>query len=206
MNPVLPFAPRHVTTDLGDSLRIILPSRKRWITIIPLGFFALIWAVGEFAFLSFAVPALLSLLTTRPAPVTLADLAFPGVFAVVWLSIWTVGGLTALYTLLWNLAGREVIDVSPLSIRLSQQVPGWGRTKEYLAAHIKDLRVSPQVMPEWWLRRSAWPGMALGQLAFDYGARTIRFCDADEAEAKMILAEIQQRFPQYRGPADRGKA
>ena len=40
-------------------------------------------------------------------------------------------------------------------------------------------------------------GDGQGQLAFDYGARTIRFADADEAEVKMILAEIRPRFPQY---------
>ncbi len=53
-------------------------------------------------------------------------------------------------------------------------------------------------MPEWFMRRSAWAAMTTGQLAFDYGARTIRFGEADEAVAKMILAEIQQLFPQYR--------
>lgn len=202
MNPatVPPFAPRHVTIDLGDSLRITLPSRKHWLTIIAASLFVLFWAVGEFVFFSLAVPVLLSLLTTQSALVALAALAFPAIFGVVWISFWTIGGLTALYALLWNLAGREVIDVSPLAIRLSRRVPGWGRAKEYLAEHVKDLRVSPQVMPEWFMRRSAWPAAAIGQLAFDYGARTIRFADADEAEAKMILAEIQQRFPQYRGP------
>ena len=96
------------------------------------------------------------------------------------------------------MAGREVIDVSPHSIRLARRVPGWGRTKEYLAEHIQDLRVSPQVQPDWFMRRGTWGTAIIGQLAFDYGAATIHFFDADEAEAKIVLAEIQQRFPQYR--------
>jgi hypothetical protein len=38
-----------------------------------------------------------------------------------------------------------------------------------------------------------------GSLAFDYGARTFRFgTSIDEAEAKQIVAEIQQKFPQYK--------
>lgn len=77
-------------------------------------------------------------------------------------------------------------------------MPGWGRALDYAAERLQDLRVSPQIMPEWFMRRSAWAAMTTGQLAFDYGARAIRFGEGDEAEAKMILAEIHQLFPQYR--------
>jgi hypothetical protein len=39
----------------------------------------------------------------------------------------------------------------------------------------------------------------MGSIAFDYGARTFRFgSGVDEAEAKQILAEIQQKYPQYK--------
>jgi hypothetical protein len=39
----------------------------------------------------------------------------------------------------------------------------------------------------------------IGAVAFDYGAATFRFgAGIDEAEAKQIVAEIQQKFPQYR--------
>ena len=196
---VLPFAPRHVTTDLGDSLRITLPSRKNWLAILPAAFFVAVWSVVEVVAIGFIARGLFSLINSQPLPALLAQLAFPGVFVVLWFSIWTFGGLTAVVTLLWSFAGREVIDINPLAIRLSRRLPGWGRSREYLSEHVKDLRVSGQVMPDWYLRRSAWPAATTGQLAFDYGARTIRFADADEAEAKMILAEIQQRFPQYHG-------
>jgi hypothetical protein len=91
--------------------------------------------------------------------------------------------------------GAPASPISRQSIRLARVVPGWNRRKEYLAEHIQDLRVSPQWMPAQYGHRGSWPGATLGQIAFDYGARTIRFADADEAEAKLILAEIQQRFP-----------
>jgi len=78
-------------------------------------------------------------------------------------------------------------------------VPGYGRGKEYSSEFVKDLRVSPIYVPGWYARGGAWPmhTAMLGQMAFDYGAKTIRFADADEAEAKMILAEIRRRFPQH---------
>ncbi len=191
---VLPFAPRHVTTDLGDSLRIVLPSRRRWLTIIPLVFVLLVWTGVILPIISVGSAVLSAVLED---PRALAGAAFFIIFGLVWISIWVFAGLFAFYTLLWNLAGREIIEVNPLAIRLARRVPGWGRAREYLAEHVRDLRVSPQALPDWWMRRSAWPGATLGQLAFDYGARTIRFGDCDEAEARMILAEIRQRFPQY---------
>ncbi len=201
---IQPFAPRHVTVDLGDSLRITLPSRKRWFTLIASALFAAVWVMVTLPIVGVGGPAMLTALLDelRTAPAALAGDAIFFVVGLIWLSIWSIAGLTALYTALWGLAGREIIEVSPLAIRLARRVPGWGRTQQYLAEHIRDLRVSPQAMPDWWMRRSAWPSAALGQLAFDYGARTIRFGDCDEAEAKLILAEIEQRFPQYRpGPA-----
>jgi hypothetical protein len=111
----------------------------------------------------------------------------------------------AAYVWLWNVAGRELIEVRVGSVRLSRQVLGWGRARDYVAEHIQDLRVSPQTRSSWlgW-QHSGSPFALSGQLAFDYGARTIRFGDADEAEARQILAEIGQRFPQYRPRATAG--
>ena len=41
-------------------------------------------------------------------------------------------------------------------------------------------------------------GKGEGVIAFDYGAKTFRFGSGlDEAEAKMILIEIAQRYPHY---------
>jgi hypothetical protein len=51
-------------------------------------------------------------------------------------------------------------------------------------------------MATWGRSRQPW-GM-LGALVFDYGARTIRFADTDEAEAKQILKEIQRRYGRYK--------
>lgn len=204
--PVQPFAPRHVTTDLGDSLRITLPSRKRWFTTIASALFASVWLLVTLPIVGFGGAAMLNVMLNelRTIPAALAGDAIFFVFGLIWLSIWSIAGLTAGYAALWGLAGREVIEVSPLAIRLARRVPGWGRAQQYQAEHIQDLRVSPQAMPDWWMRRSVWSSTTPGQIAFDYGARTIRFGDCDEAEAKQILAEIEQRFPQYRPrPLDR---
>ena len=191
---VKPVAPRYVVTQQNGTLRITLPSRKKWLTIIPAGLFVVVWAA---IMMVVAIGGLLFLVQLLAHPETLVSELFPLIFFIIWIGLFTVGGLIALYTTLWNLAGREVIDVSRQRIRLSRVILGWGRSRDYLAENIRDLRVSPLFIPRFYRRQMSLfsLGEGLGQLAFDYGARTIRFADADEAEAKMILAEIRQRFP-----------
>ena len=81
------------------------------------------------------------------------------------------------------------------------QLLGFSLPKEYLAAHIHDLRVLPTVVePEggWGIRRSPMKLASFndGVIAFDYGAKTVRIAGGiDEAEGKQIIALIQQRFP-----------
>jgi len=54
-----------------------------------------------------------------------------------------------------------------------------GRERRYALSDVKDLRCSPLAQ----LPRSR---RSVGLIAFDYGAKTIRFAaDVDEAEAKM---------------------
>ena len=195
---VQPFPSRYTTNDLGDSLVITLPARRDWITIVFLGVGSLVFLGVEVAFIIGFVGGI----AAGPAPgdpsIGLGEAAGVSLLGLAWFTIWTAGVLFALYSWLWQLTGREVIEVSREGISLSRQVLGRGRAKTYLAEHIQDLRVSPSpfaAMTTW--RHSRQPFGMLGALAFDYGARTIRFADTDEAEAKQILKEIQKRYSRY---------
>ena len=198
---ILPTAPRYVAVQAGDSLRVTLPSRKHWLLLIVNSLMILVWMPIFVIAGGFGGVAVLESALIRHAPVSF--ILFGLGFFILWFGLLGAISLTALYTVLWNLAGREVIEVSRQSIRIKRVVPGWARTKEYLAEHIRDLRVSPQSLPSLYRQPNILfgRGMEYGQMAFDYGARTVRFADADEAEIKMILAEILRQFPQYGGGA-----
>jgi len=195
---IKPIAPRYIATQMGDSLRITLPSRSQWLFMIPISLVLLVW-LSAALFVIVALGAILVGATEIRVQSVSGSLFLLGLVTLM-LVLFSAGSLRIIYVVLWNLAGREVIEASRQSIRLSRVVPGWTRTQEYLAEHIRDLRVSPQYMPNF-QRQSVMGffglGGAHGQLAFDYGARTIHCADADEAEVKMMLAEIRQRFPQY---------
>lgn len=75
-----------------------------------------------------------------------------------------------------------------------------GRTKTYLAEHVKDLRVVSMnnYLYWWWWRSMYFWGFMDGSMAFDYGAKTFHLgSGVDEAEAEDIIKAIQERFPHY---------
>jgi len=190
MPPVKPLAPRHYSEDIGNRLVITIPSRKNWFLILFIGFWIVAWAFAEI-FVGFSM--LRSLFRSSSAG--------PGIFGLVWLTIWTLGGAFAIYTFLWQIAGREEIEITSYSIILSQVVLFFRRSKEYASEHIKDLRTSPMGMHEMynWSRSLAFYGIGGGIIVFDYGAGTIRLGSGiDEAEGKQIISKIQQKYPQYK--------
>ncbi len=192
-----PPKPRCKIEEAAEGLVITIPARKRWFMILFVGFWLCGWAVGEV----FEGGVLIQGLFGGDAPWHEANGAFSIgllVFMLAWLGGWTVGGLFAIYAWLWNVAGRQVVTVGVDGIRIENAVPMWRRGKEYRLADVRSLRVAPEQLTMWTFREGMrfW-GIGGGLLAFDYGAKTVRFgAGLDEAEAKMILAAIARRCPQ----------
>lgn len=180
--PITPSEPRHTVEDTGDGLRFNIPSPKRWYQILFLGFWLLLW-VGIGSQFVFSIFLRMS----------------AGLFSVIWSIGWFLATGYAILVLSWQLVGMEVIDVDPQGIRTRRQVFGVGRTREYDGDHIRQLRASPMTYSAFNRSQSFESlGLAGGQIAFDYGAKTIRFGGGiDEAEARMIVESITQRFHRY---------
>jgi hypothetical protein len=206
MPVVRPSKQRHVIQEDRSSLKITIPSRKNYFMLFFLGFWLMIWAIGENFFLAIVIARILHMLfTSFGSFFEIVKDGFAGMFGsglflqVLWLGAWTVGGCFALYTCSWQLAGKENIEVTDDMIKLRNAVFLFGQTEEYLATHIKDLRVSTKVVNHnslGWSKASSFRGGSSGLLAFDYGAITVRFGRSlDEAEAKQILERISSRFP-----------
>ena len=192
---VKPPGPKHTSEDLGDKLLISIPSLKNWFLVFFLGFWLILWVIGEVGILLFLI--LDTGKNGYDGP--------PILFLIVWIIFWTIGGGFAIYQLAWQIAGKEVVEVTTQGITISRAVLGLHSSKEYSANYIKELRVSssnmnlshPMLM--WsYSSSSPWRHNVIGSLAFDYGAQTFRFgMSIDGAEAKQIVAEIQQNYPQY---------
>ena len=193
MPVVKPPAPKHTTQDLGDRLIIMMPSLRSRYLIMLTGWFVLLWLFAESA-LGFML--IVGLFQRTDAPTMVLFVAVAAVLAGF--------GAFLIYSLAWHALGQEIIETTPSSIKFTRVVLGLKRQNEYLSEHISGVRSScssfnlDQPTLAW---NQAFFSMKdqLGSIAFDYGARTFRFgAGIDEAEAKQIVAEIQQKFPQYR--------
>jgi hypothetical protein len=200
---------RHSIQEHGSSLKITIPVRKNYFMLFFLGFWLMIWAIGENFFFAIVIARLLQLLFTLSA--SFFEIVTDGVVGMfgnglfllaLWLGIWTLGGGFALYTCLWQLAGKEYIEVTDDMIKIRNAIFLFGRTEEYSATHIKDLRVSTKVVNHnslSWSTASSFWGKPSELLAFDCGTITVRFGSSlDEPEAKQILERITSRFPYLR--------
>ncbi len=183
--PITPPKPRYTLDDTGEMLCITIPSPKRRYAILANGF-GLIWIIiiAPFASHSYFGPS------------------YDGEswFPVAVIAVFTLAFLYAVVSLLWLLFGVEVIKVDRDGIKTRRQVFGLGRTRNYDGEHIRRLRAAPIVYATTYRSNftSEYLGLAGGQIAFDYGAKTIRFGGGiDEAEARTIVEAITQRFHRY---------
>lgn len=185
--PVKPLGPRYKLEDLGDKLVISMPSIKIWPFILVFIYWSFAWGVAEILLIFVIFGA--------------KELDKFDIFSfVIIILLWTVLGALLIYHLAWQLFGKEEIQVTNQSITISRIVFRYKRSKEYLAEYIKDVGLAYVRMQDLIARRwSITQGSNLGSISFDYGARTFRFAGGlDEAEAKQIIAAMQQKYPQYK--------
>jgi hypothetical protein len=91
-----------------------------------------------------------------------------------------------------------VIEVSKGSLIRRIHIAGLGINREYDVSHIKALRLSPMdTTSSRQASYSTFPfGKTAGPIAFDYGAKTIRFGGGiDEAETKHLIEELRPFLP-----------
>lgn len=184
-------APRHKRRVAGDTLTLVLPPRRMWFQRVIL----CVWLVG-WGFGAVLVPMRELSGQIKAAPSGATSAAPPAAFLIMWCLLWYGGGLLALLWVLWQICGREVVTAKPDGLFLRREVFGLGRTRGYVAAQVRNLRLAPR--PAWWegfVARSADPfaqWLGEGAIAFDYGSRTVRFgAGVDEAEAADITATLQ---------------
>jgi hypothetical protein len=193
--------PRYQVENLGMSTQITIPAKKNWFTLIFMSVWLTGWLFGELFALGILITSVGGLLG-RSFGLRVFEFfeffmamggAFVGIFVLIWLVTWTVGGYSALRTFLWQLAGKEVIEASHDGMRLSRSIFGLGRVKEYEANEIADVRLLGSD------GRTGKKNIAgPNQLAFDYGFGTVEFGGGlTPEEAKEILEEITKRYREY---------
>jgi len=181
MAKIQPADSRITITETSQGLRIVMPGRRSWFVICLLGFWICGWAVAE-------VMVAIQLLNGDAPPEGES-------FMLAWFGVWTIGGVLAIYALLWQVLGKEIVIVHGQTFRTRRDIGGFGFDKEYDRLQLRDLRVGQVAFNPFELSSSLqlW-GIGGGVIAFDYGAKTHRFgAGLDEAEAKQVVTAIKNR-------------
>jgi len=196
---------RHSTLDDGVLLKFTIPSRKNFFISFALGLLFIFLLFGDIVEIIIIITGIIRLSHHVPSNINTGDLVEllgSWLIPMAALIIWTLGSSLALCAFLWQLAGKENIEVSYKTIKIQNTVFGFGRTKEYSTTHVKNLRVSPLGFDGnvfGWSKGISFWGRHGGLITFDYGAKTFHFgCDIDKAEAKQIFERIVSRFPHFR--------
>lgn len=179
---------RAIIEDSGMGMRITIPAAPSFQNTTWLVLSLLAWAGGE-------VFVLWHLFDESPDPL------FGTFFMLVWLAMWTLGGIRMIDGLLWNLAGQEVIELSSTALKRRKRLPVFRRSKEYSVANISGLRpaaLADQPSPS---KRQNMSTLSFkdGTIAFDYGRDThLLATGLDEADAQYVIAQMCKQVKSLR--------
>jgi hypothetical protein len=194
-------SPRYRVENLGVSTRITITSPKKGVDFIYAGVKAIAWFVGELVFLVILYLSVGGFIAkTLGFDIFLFSASgdgsvdtFLGVLAVVWLAVWTISGLRNTRFFLWQLAGKEILEVSQTGIQWGRRFFGLGKVEEYQAGEISNLRILED-SERTKKNTIAGPNM----LAFDYEFGTVEFGGGlTVEEARAVLVAIVKNYRQY---------
>jgi hypothetical protein len=190
--------------NIGATYRFIFPYRKEWLRIGSYALSVVILAV-------ILLPAAGSLLFQD-------GFSSEGMlFSVVFGGFCLLFGGLVLMEALWQLMGREVVEVDDDAMVIRHQILGIGPSKRFPAEKVDGLSVSQD--NRW---ASVWGGggrdyrffnFKRGRVALNSGKsllgspNTYRFGTIlDEGEAEQVVTMILNRFPQYKAKIAVGQA
>jgi hypothetical protein len=185
-----PESPRFSIESTPNGLRAVIPARRNVFVLLFLCVWLGGWVFGEMH----AIGELLS--PTKNSP---------QLFLAVWLAGWTLGGVFAVGAVLWQFAGREVVSIGSTTLEHRVEALGIGCTRSYRLNEVKNLRATDYSANPF-TNQMAWlppvTGGGFGPVAFDYGARTMRFAPAlEEAEARLLVSKLAPRMLRRLGEA-----
>lgn len=174
-----PSPARFAIKRVDGADEIIIPAQRNWFVMS----FLTVWLAGW----TFGGVAAFAELVTKPEP-----------FLAIWLVGWAFGEFFAAATIAWSLNGHEFLRPELDGLAYGYRLFGIKKSRLYQRAEIRDLRAASAVNPLTMFRMEWLPiaGHQFGSVKFDYGARTVNMAPSlDEAEAKLVVAEIKRRMP-----------
>jgi hypothetical protein len=139
-----------VTTFTGSSATLRPAGVLRYFTALFLLVWLAGWAAGEafaLGFLALLVRSVIGSAIGRAWPIPGGDWIVGGaagfmlLFLLVWLTLWTVGGVAALRELLRSIAGEDRISIESLNLELQHRAGPFRRTRLFERSRIRRARL-----------------------------------------------------------------
>jgi hypothetical protein len=109
------------------------------------------------------------------------------------LAVWAIVSFYTLWTIFWELGGKEVITIKATTIEHRREAFGISFSRRYALSEVRNLRFKDYSFTEW---------AGHGSLAFDYVDKTVRVGrDLSEVDARMLLENLKARIPLKVGAA-----
>jgi hypothetical protein len=108
------------------------------------------WALGEIfalGFLILLVRSVVGSVTAMPWPIPGGEwidggaTGFVFLFLLVWVTLWTFGGIAAITELLRSLAGEDLVSVQSSGVELARRAGPFRRVRTFERAHIRRIRL-----------------------------------------------------------------
>lgn len=138
------------TVIAGSSAALRASGAGRYAEAAFLAVWLAAWLLGEIIALVFLAALLRSVLgaaigTPWPIPggewIADGSAAFALSFILVWLGIWTVGGIAAIDELLRSVAGEDTVSITPTGVELVRRAGPLRRTRTFERAGIRRVRL-----------------------------------------------------------------
>lgn len=176
----IPYSGNAIIDEDFTKTTVTIPVKKNYFLAIFLCFWLCGWCGGVVAALTMIMHA-----------------GIASLFIIGWLAAWMFGGLFVLRTIVWNLAGKEIIAVGQGVLEIEKKNMLFMKPKTYDLREVKRLRVrddQPYLNSVFGQRSNLTTLGKGGTIMFDYGMKTIRFgAGLHEAEATKILEKLKNK-------------
>lgn len=186
----------HTVEKTEHGVRLTLPSKKGVFQILWFTLWLLVWGLLTANIFYLArqlfTMAGMSQESGESFSLFLIPLICIGFFILILLAL----GAFALYAYVWQLAGKEIVEINSKTMSISRQISGWKKSNDYSSNLVRNVRVNGQSVffaPLQTLRKLS---ERTGMIVFEYETKTIYFgLDINESEAKQIISTITPYLP-----------
>ncbi|MCB9134365.1 MAG: hypothetical protein H6636_02995 [Anaerolineales bacterium] len=190
-------SPTHLTVEKTEhDIRLTLPSKKSigqilWFTFWLLGW-GLLTANVYYLVRQLFTMASLSQESGGSFPLFLIPLICVGFFILILLVL----GAFGIYVYVWQLAGKEIVEINSQTMSISRQILRWKKSNNYSSNLVRNVRINVQSVSFAPLQTFRKLSGRTGMIIFDYEKKIFHFgLDIDETEAKQIITALTQYLP-----------